>query len=92
MFYLMCKGIKKKTKRNEDYKSPFGEGGFKFLSAKLIKYVMTNDDKIKNNKKNGHLWFDSIFESGNLLQAQRSLTVPNNYNLFMQVDTNTRGH
>lgn len=92
MFYLICKGIKKKQKNNEEYLSPFGEGTFKNLSAKLCKYIMTNDDKQKNFMKNGNLWFDSIFESGNLLQAQRSLTEPNTYNLFMQVDTNTRGH
>ena len=38
------------------------------------------------------MWFDSIFESGNLLSAQASMTEVNTYNLFMQVDTNTRGH
>jgi cytosolic carboxypeptidase protein 2/3 len=36
--------------------------------------------------------FDSMFESGNLLQADRSATNIDHYNLFMQVDTNTRGH
>jgi hypothetical protein len=36
--------------------------------------------------------FDSIFESGNLLQAEKSPTLENTYNLYMQVDTNTRGH
>lgn len=67
MFYLMSKYIKKKQKNNEDYVSPFGDGTFKNLSPKLCKYIMTNDDKQKNFMKNGNLWFDSIFESGNLL-------------------------
>ena len=34
--------------------------------------------------------FDSIFESGNLLQAEMVSRVE--YNLYMQVDTNTKGH
>ena len=33
-----------------------------------------------------------MFESGNLLHAERSMTQADHYNLFMQVDTNTRGH
>jgi cytosolic carboxypeptidase protein 2/3 len=36
--------------------------------------------------------FDSIFESGNLLQAEKNGSMENTYNLYMQVDTNTRGH
>ena len=39
---------------------------------------------------NDILHFDSIFESGNLLQAE--IVNPNEYQLYMQVDTNTRGH
>jgi hypothetical protein len=36
--------------------------------------------------------FDSLFESGNLLQAEKNGNLENTYNLYMQVDTNTRGH
>jgi hypothetical protein len=36
------------------------------------------------------LLIDSIFESGNLLQADRIDS--SDYNLYMQVDTNTKGH
>jgi hypothetical protein len=91
MFYLMTKRIKKLKK--EGIMSPLGTGLFKNLSIRLCKYLMTNVDK-QNRVKQGDstLWFDSIFESGNLLQAQKSLTLKDTYNLFMQVDTNTRGH
>jgi hypothetical protein len=54
---------------------------------------VTTDEKRRRYRQAGNcLWFDSLFESGNLLQAQKSLTLENTYNLFMQVDTNTRGH
>lgn len=36
--------------------------------------------------------FDSIFESGNLLHAEKNGSMTDTYNLYMQVDTNTRGH
>jgi hypothetical protein len=36
--------------------------------------------------------FDSLFEGGNLLQAEKNGLLENTYNLYMQVDTNTRGH
>ena len=36
------------------------------------------------------LLIDSIFESGNILQADR--TTASIYTLYMQVDTNTKGH
>ena len=36
------------------------------------------------------LLMDSMFESGNLLQADRVSRTE--YRLYMQVDTNTRGH
>ena len=42
-------------------------------------------------KYNGDvLLIDTIFESGNLLRADR--ITPTEYRLYMQVDTNTRGH
>ena len=42
-------------------------------------------------KYNGDvLLMDTIFESGNLLRADR--ITPSEYRLYMQVDTNTRGH
>ena len=71
MYYCMCKRIKKEQNNNEDdVKSPFGTGAYQNLSTKLIKYVITNDDKMKRVLQSGNcLWFDSIFESGNLLQA-----------------------
>jgi len=47
MFYLMCKSIKKKLKRSEDYISPFGDGIFKNLSHKLCKYIINTDEKQK---------------------------------------------
>ena len=36
------------------------------------------------------LIIDTVFESGNLLRADR--ITPTEYRLYMQVDTNTRGH
>ena len=36
------------------------------------------------------LMIDTVFESGNLLRADR--ITPHEYRLYMQVDTNTRGH
>ena len=42
-------------------------------------------------KYNGDvLMIDTVFESGNLLRADR--ITPTEYRLYMQVDTNTRGH
>ncbi len=42
-------------------------------------------------KYNGDvLLIDTVFESGNLLRADR--ITPSEYRLYMQVDTNTRGH
>lgn len=91
MMYLMTKRIKKLKKEN--IISPLGNGVFKNLSTKLCRYLMQNVEKMHRIKKsNNVLWFDSLFESGNLLQAQKSLTLKDTYNLFMQVDTNTRGH
>lgn len=36
------------------------------------------------------LLFDSVFESGNLLRADRITS--REYKMYMQVDTNTKGH
>ena len=46
--------------------------------------------ELNQDEAGGKLVFDSNFESGNLYWAEAvSLT---EYNLFMNVDTNTRGH
>ena len=67
MYYCMCKAIKKDNEEN-DIDSPFGSGSYSNLSARLIKYIIKNDEKMKRILSGGNcLWFDSIFESGNLL-------------------------
>ena len=63
------------------------------LSNKLIKYLNEFEDLQESlqRKFNGDvLLFDSLFESGNLLQADR--VTRTEYRLYMQVDTNTKGH
>ena len=75
--------------------SPFGTGEYKNLSGKLLKYLIGHNERQKRLKTqygNQILLFDSLFESGNLLQAERNALHKDTYNLFMQVDTNTRGH
>lgn len=65
----------------------------KNMSEKLIKYLTEIDSYKKSllsKYNNNILLFDSVFESGNLLQAE--FTKPNEYRIYMQVDTNTKGH
>jgi len=65
----------------------------KNLSKKLIKFLKDFEESLAALKKkylNDVLLFDSLFESGNLLQADRISR--EEYRLYMQVDTNTRGH
>jgi hypothetical protein len=48
-------------------------------------------EKAKENETSDqYLTFDSSFESGNLDMAYRARE--DEYNLYMRVDTNTRGH
>lgn len=49
-----------------------------------------NRKKLVQKYMNDILLFDSIFECGNLLQAE--VVSPTEYQMYMQVDTNTRGH
>lgn len=93
-FLMMARKIQKDKKVDPTHSSPFGTGVYGNLSNKLINYLLNVVERKKRLKTQFRdlLWFDSLFESGNLLQAQKSLTHSNTYNLFMQVDTNTRGH
>lgn len=66
--------------------SPFGTGEYKNLSGKLLKYLISHNErqkKLKTRYGNDILLFDSIFESGNLLQAERNGLQKDSYNLFM---------
>ena len=63
------------------------------LSNKLIKYLNEfedNQERLQRKFDGDVLLFDSLFESGNLLQADR--VTRTDYRLYMQVDTNTKGH
>lgn len=65
----------------------------KNLSNRLSRYIQEFDDSVARlmRKYDGDvLIIDTIFESGNLLRADR--ITPSEYRLYMQVDTNTRGH
>lgn len=65
----------------------------KNLSPRLVKYLADQEDlqeRILKFYKNDVLLVDSVFESGNLLQADRIDS--GTYNFYMQVDTNTKGH
>jgi cytosolic carboxypeptidase protein 2/3 len=65
------------------------------LSGRLLKYINQHRDRVERLKQqygSSILLMDSLFESGNLLQAEKSAIGTDVYNLFMQVDTNTRGH
>lgn len=72
-FMIMCKQIKKQNQAagNDASKmSPFGTGEYKNLSGKLLKYLISHNERQKRLKTqygNQILLFDSIFESGNLL-------------------------
>lgn len=63
------------------------------LSQRLVKYLADKDElqeRLLKFYKNDVLLIDSIFESGNLLQADRLDS--STYNFYMQVDTNSKGH
>ena len=63
------------------------------LSNRLTRYMNEFEDRqeLLLKKYNGDvLLFDTIFESGNLLRADR--ITRGEYRLYMQVDTNTKGH
>jgi hypothetical protein len=65
----MCKNIQK-NETSSGTLSPFGTGKVANVSARLAKYISSTKDKEKRIlKEKKHLWFDSIFESGNLLSA-----------------------
>ena len=70
-----------------------GSGNTKNLSLRLTRYMHELEDSMARlmRKYNGDvLLIDTVFESGNLLRADR--ITPSEYRLYMQVDTNTRGH
>jgi len=70
-----------------------GNGRMKNLSPRLTKYlqdILTTQDRLIKKHKGNVLLFDSVFESGNLLRADRIMS--QEYRLYMQVDTNTKGH
>lgn len=85
----MCKKIKKQNEQagNDTSKmSPFGTGEYKNLSGKLLKYLISHQERQKrlwSQYGNSILLFDSMFESGNLLQAERNALSKDTYNLFM---------
>ena len=63
------------------------------MSNRLTRYMQELEESFARliRKYNGDvLLIDTIFESGNLLRADR--ITPTEYRLYMQVDTNTRGH
>lgn len=70
-----------------------GTGKCKNISNRLSRFVTTLEDNQESliKKYNGDvLLFDSLHESGNLLRADRITS--REYRLYMQVDTNTKGH
>ena len=70
-----------------------GTGKVQNLSIRLTRYMQDLEESMARlmRKYNGDvLLMDTIFESGNLLRADR--ITPSEYRLYMQVDTNTRGH
>eukprot|EP00347_Sterkiella_histriomuscorum_P022485 403338316 len=89
--FLICKSIKNFNKQG--IKHNLGSGQIKNMSNRLLKFLTDSDNfkkKLLQKYNNDVLLFDSTFECGNLLQAE--ITNPNEYQLYMQVDTNTRGH
>ena len=73
--------------------SRIGTGKVQNLSIRLTRYMQDLEESMARlvRKYNGDvLLMDTIFESGNLLRADR--ITPSEYRLYMQVDTNTRGH
>jgi len=92
MLFTICKRLNKQFKMSQT-PSVLGPGHANHLSSKLINYLQETSKqkkKLLNKYKNDILIFDSIFESGNLLQAE--YVSASEYQLYMQVDTNTRGH
>ena len=70
-----------------------GTGKMQNLSIRLTRYMQEMEESIARlvRKYSGDvLLIDTLFESGNLLRADR--ITPSEYRLYMQVDTNTRGH
>jgi len=70
-----------------------GSGEYQQLSSNLNKYLHNQRitrENVSRKHNNEALVFDSVFESGNLLAAE--LVTIQEYNLYMQVDTNTKGH
>ena len=70
-----------------------GSGNSKNLSLRLARYMQELDDsmaRLMRKYDSDVLLIDTVFESGNLLRADR--ITPSEYRLYMQVDTNTRGH
>ena len=70
-----------------------GTGKVQNLSSRLTRYMQELEESFARllRKYNGDvLLIDTIHESGNLLRADRITT--SEYRLYMQVDTNTRGH
>ena len=86
---ILSKKIKKVNKAangNLLKQSPFGTGAYQSLSGRLLKYLThhnTRRDQLKQQYGDSCLMFDSIFESGNLLQAEKSPNLENTYNLYM---------
>lgn len=71
----------------------FGSGKMRNLSKKLVKYLteyQETQERIYQRYRKDVLLFDSMIESGNLLQADRITS--EEYHMYMQVDTNTKGH
>lgn len=72
ILFLVCKRLKKIFKKSLA-PSPLGPGHVNHLSNKLIDYLQENQKqrkKLLSKYNNDILLFDSIFESGNLLQAE----------------------
>ena len=70
-----------------------GNGTVKNVSTRLARYMQELEESMARliRKYDGDvLMIDTVFESGNLLRADR--ITPHEYRLYMQVDTNTRGH
>ena len=89
---------KKEGGADKQYFVPFplndkiGSGKMKNLSNRLTRFLqdlLQKQEKLIKKYKNV-LLFDSVFESGNLLRADRLTS--REYRLYMQVDTNTKGH
>ena len=68
---MMARKIQKDKKVDPTHNSPFGTGAYGNLSNKLINYLLNVVERKKRLKTQFRdlLWFDSLFESGNLLQA-----------------------